>query len=923
MIRAALALAFVMLAAITARAQSVSPGPLARDHTALEGVDNCTRCHTGGGDAVSPSACLSCHKALGMQVAAKAGFHAQLATDCEKCHADHRGLGAQLVKWPGGRDHFDHDRAGYKLTGRHAKIACSDCHKPAFFSGAVAAALTKEERPRTYLGLSTACVTCHADVHKPSLGSDCATCHDTTNWRADTTSKAFDHNTTRYPLVGAHVKVDCTKCHGGTAQKLANLHPAFDTCKTCHTDPHAGAMGTAATACASCHLETAWKDLHYDRTSHAPRTMPLVGGHAKPTCAACHGDKNDRKPLPACLTCHADPHKPSLGSRCESCHQVTAWVSTAATKVQFHDKTAYPLRGLHITVACDKCHDPKKPVALRYRPIAHGKCLDCHADVHLGQTSKPCEGCHNVDGWKPGIFEVADHAKTRFALDGAHRATPCAKCHPGPPKPPGFNVGNPACETCHADPHAGQFASKGTCASCHDTKAWSPSTFTKEAHAKAGLALTGKHDVACGRCHAKQFVGLSSDCGSCHDDRHAGQFAGRACNTCHAGAEWKPTPGFDHAKTFALSGRHATAQCASCHPKVTVHVTAAHSVESEVYKLGPASHDCIACHRSQHGDPKSGLDQPRRLAAATRACETCHDAASWRTIGSAPTFDHTTTGAPLVGGHAHTACGTCHQPARRKLPELIACSGCHQDRHGGRLGDRCESCHSQASWKQDQLLVDHQRTRLPLVGAHAVQACSSCHKDAQAGTYRGLDPSCRSCHFHTIIDRRPHPDHTKDNGFLVCENCHSVLGWRPAHIDHDKFYPLTGKHKATPCQQCHKPNDQYNAAPTQCIGCHATDETTANGKVPGHDTYGLVCGDCHDTTMWPRVAFTHPQFPTDHHGSTCMSCHTTPNMPNLYTCLGSGCHNSTQDPRPGRGHQGGDLNCARSGCHYGGAHGGG
>ena len=918
MIRAALALGFVMIVAVAARAQAVSPGPLAKDHAALEGIDNCGRCHSGGGNAISAPSCLSCHQALGQQIAAKAGYHATVGNDCATCHPDHRGVQAALVRWPGGIDHFDHDHTGYKLLGGHTKVACRDCHITKFLSGPIAKALTADERPRTYLGLATACSTCHADIHKPSLGADCAKCHDATSWHVATTSTKFDHAKTRYPLVGAHAVVECTKCHNGTKQKLANLHPKFDTCKTCHADPHAGTMGTAPTACATCHREASWKELHYDRTTHAPRTLPLTAGHAKPTCAACHGDNLDRKVVATCTPCHADPHKPSLGTRCESCHQTTTWAAAATTKVAFHDKTTYPLRGLHVTVACDKCHDPKKPVAQRFRPVAHGKCLDCHPDVHRGEASKPCEGCHTVAGWQPATFEVADHAKTRFVLDGAHRAVPCAKCHPSSPKPSNFKQGNPPCLTCHADPHAGQFADKGTCESCHDVTAWSPSTFTKEAHAKAGLALVGKHAVACGRCHDKKFVDLSADCGACHDDRHAGQFTGRKCTTCHAGAEWKPTPGFDHGKTFVLRGRHATADCVTCHPKRSVRVSAAKSVETDVYKLGPASHDCIACHRAQHGDPKSGNDQPRQLAAATRACQTCHGETSWRALVLA-TFDHGATGTPLVGGHARTSCTSCHQPDRRKLPELVACSGCHRDRHAGRLGDRCERCHSAASWKQDQLLVDHQRTRLPLVGAHAVQPCTSCHKDAQAGTFRGLDPSCRSCHFHTVIDRRPHPDHTIDNGFNNCENCHSVLGWRPAHIDHDKFYPLTGKHGTTPCVQCHKTGDLYNAAPTQCLGCHAADETRANAQVMMHDTDGPICGDCHTTTMWSGTVFNHPAFPTNHHNSACANCHTVTTMPQIYTCEGSNCHNSAQDPNPGRGHHGGDQNCARSGCHYGGS----
>ena len=119
--------------------------------------------------------------------------------------------------------------------------------------------------------------------------------------------------------------------------------------------------------------------------------------------------------------------------------------------------------------------------------------------------------------------------------------------------------------------------------------------------------------------------------------------------------------------------------------------------------------------------------------------------------------------------------------------------------------------------------------------------------------------------------------------------------------------------------QCHKTGDSYNAAPIQCLGCHAADETNANAQVMMHDTYGPICGDCHTTTMWNGTTFNHPAYPTNHHAAACVNCHTTPTLPQMYTCIGSGCHNSTEDPRPGNGHHGGDKTCARSGCHYGGS----
>ena len=70
-------------------------------------------------------------------------------------------------------------------------------------------------------------------------------------------------------------------------------------------------------------------------------------------------------------------------------------------------------------------------------------------------------------------------------------------------------------------------------------------------HALTGHALAGKHArLACDQCHkTRSFLGAVTECASCHRDEHRGQFAGRACTSCHGEQAWKPAPGFDHAKT--------------------------------------------------------------------------------------------------------------------------------------------------------------------------------------------------------------------------------------------------------------------------------------------------------------------------------------------------------------------------------------
>ena len=56
-----------------------------------------------------------------------------------------------------------------------------------------------------------------------------------------------------------------------------------------------------------------------------------------------------------CTDCHTDPHKGQFGKDCQSCHTVDGWniINKKGEKTGFHDKTNFPLRGAHISVACE------------------------------------------------------------------------------------------------------------------------------------------------------------------------------------------------------------------------------------------------------------------------------------------------------------------------------------------------------------------------------------------------------------------------------------------------------------------------------------------------------------------------------------------------------------------------------------------
>ncbi|HQR47461.1 MAG TPA: hypothetical protein PK598_15790, partial [Thermoanaerobaculia bacterium] len=115
----------------------------------------------------------------------------------------------------------------------------------------------------------------------------------------------------------------------------------------------------------------------------------LDGKHRKIDCAACHKVRSFLTLTPDCASCHKDPHGGKLGATCGTCHPATVPFKESR-RVFDHAKSAYPLTGAHVTVACEKCHATKE-----YKGVRFAACTDCHKDPH----SKPlgtCTACHTT-----------------------------------------------------------------------------------------------------------------------------------------------------------------------------------------------------------------------------------------------------------------------------------------------------------------------------------------------------------------------------------------------------------------------------------------------------------------------------------------------------------------------------------------------
>jgi Cytochrome c7 and related cytochrome c len=622
-------LAALGIGAPAVRAQ-ISPGPLSRAHQSLRGPTQCTSCHVVGKGAAELK-CQECHREIASEIAAGRGLHSRFPdkTNCAACHSEHNGRDFPLIRWQPSEKAFDHRETGYPLEGKHAGLACDQCHTPAHIPDSTKPLIKMTDLRNTFLGLSQQCTTCHEDSHKGQLGENCTQCHNFLNWKG---TSNFDHSKTKFPLTGLHAQVPCEKCHasatpGGPA-RLTGI--AFAKCSDCHEDPH---HDTFPQSCETCHTTSGWKKVAANQKfDHSKTKFPLLGKHAGVDCVQCHANADFKKPVAfaKCVDCHRDAHGGQFAERddageCSSCHTVNGW-KPSLFDVKAHGASAYPLLGKHASVECAKCHVPAGRDT-RYK-IAFSKCTDCHADAHGGQFAAApyhnrCEACHTVHGFQPSTFTIAEHQKTRFPLKGSHMAVPCFECHTGGPvmRVAGrdtqivpYHFAHLACTTCHQDPHGGKFQQQmakvnGTgrpsgCQACHSVDSWTD--LPGFDHSKTHFPLRGAHaKVACEECHKPlapqgklteaSFQSAPTECAGCHQDPHAGQFVKEgkveACGTCHTTEHWKPST-FDHETQtdFSLKGAHEKVACALCH-------TAARIINGKrvvFYQHTPR--ECSACH---------------------------------------------------------------------------------------------------------------------------------------------------------------------------------------------------------------------------------------------------------------------------------------------------------------------------------------
>jgi len=445
-----------------------------------------------------------------------------------------------------------------------------------------------------------------------------------------------------------------------------------------------------------------------------------------------------------------------------------------------------------------------------------------------------------------------------------------------------------ALSTAGAGPAAAQESPHGSldisCEECHTTEGWRPLRDpVLHDHSQTGFLLRfGHRSVQCASCHQSlEFRFVPTSCIDCHADNHRGEL-GVACEDCHTPAGWdnrRRMWDLHNSTLFPLIGVHATVDCAACHRP------------DAPFEYTSTPLDCLSCHLA---DYEQTTEPDHIRVGFPTECELCHTPAGWQParLDGGGGFDHNSFFV-LSGAHRTLDCSACHRDGFGNTP--TDCYSCHRGDYesttdpnhaAAGISTNCENCHGSGSW--EGAVLDHDRF-FALTGQHRGLDCQDCHANGFAGTPR----DCVACHrddYNSTTD----PNHAAAGFSTDCESCHNTSGWEGAVVDHDRFFRLTGAHRALDCQECHA--DGFAGTPTDCFACHRDDYNSTSD--PNHAASGFPtdCELCHNTNSWDDAEFIDhdalffPIFSGKHRGEwdQCSDCHTVSSNFSLFECIN--CH---------------------------------
>ena len=701
---------------------------------------NCFECHLNQQFDDTPDVCLGCHTQEWEESEIPPHNDAEFDLDCEACHTE-------LVWAP---STWDHDlESDYPLTGGHIGVSCELCH---------------EVTP--YSEQSADCYECHQPDYEATtepnhltalIPTNCDVCHTTENWD----SEEIDHNQTQFPLIGAHVELECLNCHEA-GYILSTL------CESCHM-PEYTSTSTGlgpdhevfefSMDCQICHNQFSWSPSDFD---HDPviTGYEIEGAHLEllpGDCFACHEDAIWSGISKDCHVCHqsnfvetTDPDHQTIGfpdNLCETCHSQSVWVPSIFN----HTNAINP---------CETCH------IIQYNSAV----MPPHADAEFDTQ---CQTCHTTELWVPGTW---DHSvETEFDIQGAHETLNCSVCHTSAP----YNTLVNECATCHQDnyeqttepDHAESGYPIPLCESCHDQSVWQPSIFEHESTSES-----------CMTCHMVQYNATLAP-------PHLSQSFSTDCAFCHTTDAWTPSS-FTHdleVTGFLLDGAHEALECSNCHESW--------DPPTEIRTCASST-----CHLDNY---QSSENPPHETMGFSSSCADCHSTSDW--VPSAYNHDLETTGFALEEAHTIVSCQQCHTPWQIVAePRICADASCHLSDYQGASDPNhesasfpmdCESCHSMTAWVPSTF--DHDSQYFPIY----------------SGQHNGEWNDCSQCH----VNNADFAEFTCFGG-----ECHSAGEMNDEHFDEDDgqwescdgmVYPSSG---VTPedCLTCHPTGDEDDCGGT-------------------------------------------------------------------------------------------------------------
>jgi hypothetical protein len=232
--------------------------------------------------------------------------------------------------------------------------------------------------------------------------------------------------------------------------------------------------------------------------------------------------------------------------------------------------------------------------------------------------------------------------------------------------------------------------------------------------------------------------------------------------------------------------------------------------------------------------------------------------------------------------HRTAQCVACHEGGAFSAARS-ECVACHRNEYErttepnhltAGFSTSCAGCHGDSATGWQGASFDHDR-QFPLRGQHRAADCTQCHAN---GRFAGTPSNCVACH-QSEYQRTTSPNHASAGFGTDCATCHgeAASSWTGASFDHNRFFPLNGRHRAADCTQCH-PNGRFAGTPSNCVDCHRADydrTTSPNHRQGGFST---DCASCHGTQAngWTGASFNHNQFfPLQgaHRALDCQACH--------------------------------------------------